>query len=93
VGFYYVQHASLDFNLLTHDDTPFMLELKFQGSLGMMENFEHYSLVSFDVTFNTNQNMVRPFPLFDDAYKKIHSLEHWNYCLQCILCITQLYTP
>jgi hypothetical protein len=31
--FYYVQHASLDFNLLTHDDTPFMLELKFHGSL------------------------------------------------------------
>jgi hypothetical protein len=31
--FYYVQHASLDFNLLTRDDTPFMLELKFHGSL------------------------------------------------------------
>jgi hypothetical protein len=50
-------------------------------------------LVSFDVTFNTNENMVRPFPLFNDAYKKIHSLEHWNYCLQCILCNSQLYTP
>jgi hypothetical protein len=58
----------------------------------MIENFEHYSLVSFDVTFITNQNIVRPFPLFDDAYKKIHSLEHWNYCLQCILCST-IYTP
>jgi hypothetical protein len=31
--FYYVQYAYLDFNFLTRDDTPFMLELKFHGSL------------------------------------------------------------
>jgi hypothetical protein len=52
--FYYVQHATLDLNLLNQDDTPFTFKIQTPWQFEMMENFGNQSSISFNVTFGMN---------------------------------------
>jgi hypothetical protein len=63
--FYYVQHAPLDLNLPIEDDTLFMLRIQIE----MMEKCGHHNSISFNATFNMNQNKVSPPPVVGVAGK------------------------
>jgi hypothetical protein len=66
-----VQHAPLDLNLPTENDTLFMLRIQIE----MMEKCGDHNSISFNATFNTNQNKVLKNPLYE-VHKKINCLEH-----------------
>jgi hypothetical protein len=59
--FFYVQHAPMDLNSQTQDDTSFTLGIQTPWQLEIMQNFGHGSALSFDATFGTNQSRVCPF--------------------------------
>jgi hypothetical protein len=59
--FFYVQHAPMDLNSQTQDDTPFTLGIQTPWQLEIIQKFGHGNVVSFDATFGTNQSNVRLF--------------------------------
>jgi hypothetical protein len=59
--FFYVQHAPMDLNSQTQDDTPFTLGIQTPWQLEIMQKFGHGSAISFDATFGINQSTVRLF--------------------------------
>jgi hypothetical protein len=59
--FFYVQHAPMDLNSQTQDDTPFTLGIQTPWQLEIMQKFGHGNAISFDATFGTNQSRVSPF--------------------------------
>jgi hypothetical protein len=56
--FYYVEHAPMDLNLPSQDDTPFTFGIQTPWQAKMMTKFGHKSWISFDATFGTNQSWV-----------------------------------
>ncbi len=64
--FNYVQHAPLDLNLPIEDDTLFMLGIQIE----MMKKCGHHNSISFNATFNTNQNKVNLFFHYMKCIKK-----------------------
>ncbi len=61
--FFYVQHAPMDLNSQTQDDTPFTLGIQTPWQLEIMQKFGHGSAISFDATFGTNQSRVCLFAI------------------------------
>jgi len=59
--FYYVEHALMDFNCTSQDDTPFILGIQTLWQLKMMSKFGSHSSISFEATFGTNQSRVSVF--------------------------------
>ncbi len=54
----YVQHVTLDLNLLNQDDTLFTLKIQMSWQFEIIKKIGNQSLVSFDATFGTNQSKV-----------------------------------
>jgi hypothetical protein len=59
--FFYVQHAPMDLNSQTQDDTPFTLGIQTPWQLEIMQNFGHGNVIAFGATFGTNQSKVGLF--------------------------------
>jgi len=49
--FFYVEHAPMDINSQTQDDTPFTLGIQTPWQLEVMQKFGHGNVVFFDATF------------------------------------------
>jgi hypothetical protein len=62
----FFQHAPMDLNSQTQDDTPFTLGIQTPWQLEIMQKFGHGNAISFDTTFGINQSKVH---LFGDCMK------------------------
>jgi hypothetical protein len=67
--FYYVEHAPMDMNLPSQDDTPFTLGIQTLWQTKTMKKYGHNSSVSFDATFGTNQRWVHFIHYFTSTIK------------------------
>ena len=56
--FYYQEHALMDLNSYTQNESPFTIGIQTEWQLEMMDKFGHNSALSIDATFGTTQTRV-----------------------------------